>query len=73
MVEDGGNALAGRTIVVPAELARKSRAVILDDGRSGPDPIVLRALCRAHEWRGWLERGEALSYRALTDEMRRAA
>ncbi len=65
VVEDGGNALAGRTIVVPAKLARKSRAVILDDGGSGPDPILLKALGRAHEWRGWLERGEALSYRAI--------
>lgn len=63
--EEDGNALTARTIIVPAKLARKSRAVILDDGRSGPDPIVLRALCRAHEWRGWLERGDALSYRAI--------
>ena len=61
VAEDDGNALAGRTIVVPAKLAHRSRAVILDDGRSGPDPILLRALGRAHEWRGWLD--EARRYR----------
>jgi hypothetical protein len=28
----------------------------------------MKALRRAHEWRGWMERGEALSYRAIAKE-----
>ncbi len=57
--------IADRTIMVMARLAHRNRARILDDGAVGPNPAVVRALCRAHEWRGWLERGEARSYRAI--------
>jgi DNA invertase Pin-like site-specific DNA recombinase len=56
---------ASRTIVVMARLAHRNRARILDDGSAGPDPALVRALSRAHEWRGWMERGEAKSYRAI--------
>lgn len=63
--DEDAEILVGRTIVVPAKLARHGRALILDDGAAGPDPALLRALGRAHDWRGWLERGEALSYRAI--------
>ena len=56
---------ASRTVVVMARLAHRNRARILDDGSAGPDPALLRALGRAHEWRGWMERGEAMSYRAI--------
>jgi site-specific DNA recombinase len=59
---------ANRIIVVPAKLVYRNRAVILDDGAAGPDPAVLRALCRAHDWRGWLERGEVLTYRAIASK-----
>jgi site-specific DNA recombinase len=59
---------ADRTIVVTAKLVHRNRAVILDDGAAGPDPALLRALCRAHDWRGWLERGEVLSYRAIASK-----
>jgi site-specific DNA recombinase len=44
-----------RTIVVRAKLAHRNRAVVLDDGRTAPDPVLLKALCRAHEWRAWRE------------------
>jgi hypothetical protein len=50
---------------VMARLAHRNRARILDDGSAGPDPALVRALSRAHEWRGWMERGEAESYRAI--------
>jgi hypothetical protein len=63
--EDEAETLVERTIVVAARLVRRGRAVILDDGAAGPDPTLLKALCRAHVWRGWLERGETLSYRAI--------
>jgi site-specific DNA recombinase len=56
---------ASRTVVVTARLAHRNRAKILDDSSAGPDPALLRALGRAHEWRGWMERGEAESYRAI--------
>jgi hypothetical protein len=56
---------ASRTVVVMARLAQRNRARILDDGSAGPDPALVRALTRAHEWRGWMERGEAESYRAI--------
>jgi site-specific DNA recombinase len=56
---------ASRTVVVMARLAHRNRARILDDGAAGPEPTLLRALGRAHEWRGWMERGEAESYRAI--------
>jgi hypothetical protein len=49
----------GRIIVVKARLAHRNRAVVLDKGEGEPDPVVLRALARAHEWRGWLEAREA--------------
>jgi len=39
---------------------------VLDDkGRGEPDPVVLRALARAHEWRSWLEKGQAHSYQQI--------
>jgi len=56
---------ASRTVVVMAKLAHRNRARILDDGSAGPNPALMRALGRAHEWRGWMERGEAMSYRAI--------
>ena len=62
---DAEESPASRTVVVTARLAHRNRARILDDGSAGPDPILLRALGRAHEWRGWMERGEAKSYRAI--------
>ena len=48
-----------------ARLAHRNRARILDDGSAGPNPALMRALGRAHEWRGWMEQGEAMSYRAI--------
>ena len=65
MVANGDEAPERRTIVVPAKLAHRNRARVLDDGSSGPNPVLVRALGRAHEWRGWMERGEAMSYRAI--------
>ena len=56
---------AARTVVVVAKLAHRNRARILDDGSAGPDPAVVRALGRAHEWRKWIEESEAMSYRAI--------
>lgn len=57
-----------RTIVVPAKLAHRNRTVVFDDGRPAPDPVLLKALCRAHEWRTWLEQGEALSFQELASK-----
>jgi DNA invertase Pin-like site-specific DNA recombinase len=57
-----------RTIIVRAKLAHRNRAVVLDDGRTAPDPVLLKALCRAHEWRTWLEQGEAPSYQELASK-----
>jgi site-specific DNA recombinase len=57
-----------RTIVVPAKLAHRNRAVLFDDGRASPDPVLLKPLCRAHECRTWLERGEALSFQDLASK-----
>lgn len=54
-----------RSIIVPARMVRRNRAQILDDGTPSPDQAVVRALARAHEWRGWLENGEARSYRDI--------
>jgi site-specific DNA recombinase len=62
---DGEEALACQTIVVTARLAHRNRARILDDGSAGPNPALIRALARAHAWRGWMEQGEAMSYRAI--------
>lgn len=60
--------LSSRTLVVAARLAHRNRARILDDGTAGPHPALIRALGRAHEWRSWLERGEAMSYRAIANK-----
>jgi hypothetical protein len=30
-----------------------------------PDPVVVRAITRAHKWRGWLENDEVHSYRDI--------
>jgi hypothetical protein len=57
-----------RTIIVRAKLAHRNRAVVLDDGRTAAEPVLLKALCRAHEWRTWLEQGEALSYQELASK-----
>ena len=62
---DRGEAASSRIIVVKARLAHRNRARILDDGSVGPHPVLMKALGRAHEWRGWMERGEAMSYRAI--------
>lgn len=50
-------------VAVPARLAFRNRARVLDDGSARPDPTIVRALARAHEWRGWLEQDEVQSYR----------
>ncbi len=57
-----------RTITVRAKAARRNRAQVLDDGSPAPDQAVVRALARAHEWRGWLENGEARSYRDIASK-----
>ncbi|MGQ3297610.1 hypothetical protein [Reyranella sp.] len=54
-----------RTIVLQAKLGHRNRARVLDDGSGGPNPMLIKALGRAHEWRGRMERGEAMSYRAI--------
>jgi site-specific DNA recombinase len=51
-----------------AKLAHRNRARILDDGSAGPDLALVRALGRAHEWREWIEGGEAMSYRAIANK-----
>ena len=53
------------TIVVPVSLAHRNRARVLDDGTAGPDPTIVRALARAHEWRDWLQQGQVRSYRDI--------
>ena len=53
---------------MPAKLAHRNRAVVFDDGRTSPDPVLLKALGRAHEWRTWLEQGEALSFQELASK-----
>ncbi len=63
--EDGSTR---RSIVVPAKLARRSGAKVLDDGIPAPDQAVVRALARAHEWRSWLEEGQAHSYRDIASK-----
>jgi DNA invertase Pin-like site-specific DNA recombinase len=57
------------TVVVPVKLNHRNRARVLDDGSARPDSTIVRALTRAHQWRGWLEQNEAQSYR---DVARRA-
>jgi site-specific DNA recombinase len=52
-------------VVVKARLAYRNRTIVLDEGRGAPDPVVLRALARAHEWRRWLEEGQAHSYQQI--------
>jgi hypothetical protein len=41
----GGEEAGRRTIIVRAKLAHRNRAVVLDDGRTTPDPVLLKALC----------------------------
>ncbi len=65
VVEDDQDASDQQTLIVPARLSNRSRAKILDDGAAGPDPVVVRAIARAHEWRGWLEDDEVHSYRDI--------
>ena len=62
---DPTDTLATRTVVVAAKLAHRNRARILDDGSAGPNPALVRALGRAHEWREWIEGGDAMSYSAI--------
>jgi site-specific DNA recombinase len=63
--EDEEDAGGPPTLIVPARLSHRSRAKILDDGAAGPDPVVVRAIARAHEWRGWLEDDAVHSYRDI--------
>jgi site-specific DNA recombinase len=58
---NGADAQQNMTVVVRARLAHRNRAVVLDEGRAEPNPVLLKALARAHQWRGWLEVGEARS------------
>jgi site-specific DNA recombinase len=53
------------TMVVPVSLSRRNRARVLDDGTAGPASTIVRALARAHEWRGWLQEGQVHSYRDI--------
>jgi hypothetical protein len=62
---NGDEAPERATIVVQAKLAHRNRARVLDDGSAGPNAVLMRALGRAHDWRGWMERGDAISYRAI--------
>jgi DNA invertase Pin-like site-specific DNA recombinase len=56
----------GATIVVPMKLAHRNRVRVLDDGTARPDRTIVRAVVRAHEWRGWLEQDEVHSYRDIS-------
>jgi site-specific DNA recombinase len=38
------------------------------DGRTASDPVLLKALCRADEWRTWLEQAEAVSIQELASK-----
>jgi site-specific DNA recombinase len=71
--DDPEDAPATRTVVVVAKLTHRNRARILDDGSAGPDLALVRALTRAHEWREWIERGEAISYCAIAKKARVAS
>jgi site-specific DNA recombinase len=48
--------------------AHRNRAKVLDDGTARPDPTIVRAMARAHEWRGWLEREEVDTYRGIANK-----
>ena len=63
--EEGEDDDTPRSIVVPARLAHRNRAKVLDDGTPAPEQAVVRAIARAHEWRGWLEEGQAHSFRDI--------
>jgi hypothetical protein len=63
--DEPADAPATRTVVVVAKLTLRNRARILDDGSASPDLALVRALSRAQAWREWIERGEAMSYRAI--------
>jgi hypothetical protein len=57
-------------ITVPLRLARRGRGIDFEGvGKraegSRPDAALVKAMCRAHEWRGRFERGEVTSYHAL--------
>src|SRR5262249_52341420 len=58
----------GATIVVPVKLSHRNRARVLDDGTARPDPTIVRAMARAHEWRGWLEQDEVRSFRDIANK-----
>jgi DNA invertase Pin-like site-specific DNA recombinase len=62
-VPDDGE--GSRSIIIQVRMVRRNRAQILVDGTPRPDQTVVRALVRAHEWRGWLENGVARSYRDI--------
>lgn len=69
--EEGGEDGDGqRSIVIPARLAHRNRAKVLDDGTPAPDQAVVKAIARAHEWRGWLEEDQAHSYRDIAARAR---
>jgi hypothetical protein len=63
--DDGEGDAGQQSIIVPARLGFRNRARILDDGAARPDPAVVRAIARAHEWRGWLEDDAVHSYRDI--------
>jgi DNA invertase Pin-like site-specific DNA recombinase len=65
MEEESEDGSVNRTIVIPAWLAHRNRAKVLDDGTPAPDQAVVRAIARAHEWRGWLEEGQVCSNRDI--------
>ena len=56
------------TVVVPVKLDRRNRARVLDDGTVRSDTTIVRAMARAHEWRGWLEQDEVQTYRDIANK-----
>ena len=56
------------TVMVPVRLGYRNRVRVLDDGTTRPDATIVRAMARAHEWRGWLERDEVHSYRDIANK-----
>lgn len=67
-LDESDESEGSRSVTVPAKMVRRNRAQVLDDGTPAPDQAVVRALARAHEWRGWLEDGEARSYRDIASK-----
>jgi site-specific DNA recombinase len=63
--EDDQDSRGQRTVIVRGQLSSRGSARILNYGNAGPDPVVVRAIARAHEWRGWLEADVVHSYRDI--------